>query len=446
MIKLSDEQVNALEQIKLFLKNKDFAISLCGAGGSGKSLLISYIIQYLESEHIKYCLCAPTHKAKTVLEHYTHREAMTLHKLLSLSPKLDIFELDFNDLIFQSKSSKEIPKNGIVICDEGSMINDDLFDLLKQKCEELNTKMLFVSDSKQLAPVKSENKSKVYTLKNQIVLTKIFRQSEKNAILDTLQTLREHPINKFNTSIGEDGSLLCESDFKSFFNLCKNGIYNAIKNEDIFEAKITAFKNSRVNNYNEYLTKAIFNDSEEYHKLEILMGNENLLFNNFQYYNSMDYIIKNVTSIDINIPNYHTLPGFKLTLFDTGTKEYGNINIISNTLNDNEYIALAYTIESLRIFALESKTNYQKSKRWKQYFNTINSFASSRDLYYDNRLIRGKSFNKGYAVTVHKLQGSTLNNIYVDMKDINTCYDSEMKRQLQYVALSRARHNVYIYQ
>lgn len=61
---------------------------------------------------------------------------MTLHKLLALSPRLDIFDLDFNNLLFQSRSSKEIPKNGVVICDEGSMINDDLFDLLIKRCKE----------------------------------------------------------------------------------------------------------------------------------------------------------------------------------------------------------------------------------------------------------------------------------------------------------------------
>lgn len=446
MIKLSDEQNEALEKIKDFIKNGDFAISLCGAGGSGKSLLISYVITYLEEKHIKYCLCAPTHKAKTVIEYYTNREAMTLHKLLSLSPKLDIFELDFNDLTFQSRSSKEIPNNGIVICDEGSMISDALFDLLKKKCSKLNTKIIFVSDSKQLAPVKSNTISKVYSLKNQITLTKIFRQSEKNAILDTLQTLREHSIEFFDTCKGEDGSLLCESNFKEFFNLCKEGIYKAIKNENIFEAKVTAFTNNRVNKYNEFLTKSIFENENEYNKLEILTGNENISFENFDYYNSMDYIIKDIKEIDISIPNFKKLPGYKLYLYDKGNESTGVINIISNKLEDDIYLSLAYTIESLRLEALESKSNYQKSKRWKEYFKTVGSFASPRNLYFDNRVIRSKSFSKGYAVTVHKLQGSTLNNIYIDMKDIKKCYNEEMLRQLQYVSISRAKHNVYIYQ
>lgn len=61
--------------------------------------------------------------------------------------------------------------------------------------------------------------------------------------------------------------------------MCKLGIEKAIENEDIFEAKVLAYTNSRVNNYNNFLTKAIFGDSEEYYKLEILTGYENINFN-----------------------------------------------------------------------------------------------------------------------------------------------------------------------
>lgn len=444
MIKLSNEQNQAIELIKKFINNKEIACSLTGSAGTGKSTVIANIIQYLESNFIRYCLCAPTHKAKTVVEYYTHRDAITLHKLLALSPRLDIFDLDFNNLLFQSRSSKEIPKNGVVICDEGSMINDDLFDLLIKRCKEKDAKIIFVSDSKQLAPVKSNKLSKVYELPKQISLTKIFRQSDKNAILGVLQELREHEIEHFDTCKGEDGSLICESDFNIFFQSCKDGIYKAIKNQDIFEAKIAAFTNKRVNKYNEFLTKYLFGDSEEYYKLEILTGNENINFNGYDFFNSMDYFIKDVQPIDLKIPNYSTLPGFKLILQDSD--ESCSINILSNKLEEEIYSNLAYIIESLRLEALEAKSKYIQSKCWKQYFNTINSFASPKDLYFDNRLIRSKTFSKGYAVTVHRLQGSTLNNIYIDMKDINSCRDEEMRRQLQYVALSRARHNVYLYQ
>lgn len=44
------------------------------------------------------------------------------------------------------------------------------------------------------------------------------------------------------------------------------------------------------------------------------------------------------------------------------------------------------------------------------------------------------------------MQGSSINNIFVDMKDISICRDPEEFRQLQYVALSRAISNAYVLQ
>jgi exodeoxyribonuclease-5 len=67
-------------------------------------------------------------------------------------------------------------------------------------------------------------------------------------------------------------------------------------------------------------------------------------------------------------------------------------------------------------------------------------------MYFDNRLIRKKSFDYGYACTVHRSQGSDYNNIFVDMKDIGLCKDDAIRRQLQYVALSRTRNNALIFQ
>ena len=87
-----------------------------------------------------------------------------------------------------------------------------------------------------------------------------------------------------------------------------------------------------------------------------------------------------------------------------------------------------------------------RSLAWKKYYQIYNSFTTPKDLFYDNRLIRRKSFDRGYSTTVHKSQGSNYNNVYVDMYDINTCTDKEQLRQLQYVALSRTRGNVYIFQ
>lgn len=42
------------------------------------------------------------------------------------------------------------------------------------------------------------------------------------------------------------------------------------------------------------------------------------------------------------------------------------------------------------------------------------------------------------------MQGSTYDNVFVDMTDVNVCLDRENKRELQYVALSRAKKFAHV--
>ena len=107
---------------------------------------------------------------------------------------------------------------------------------------------------------------------------------------------------------------------------------------------------------------------------------------------------------------------------------------------------LAYTIEDLRIAAIKTKNSRDKAKMWGMYYKMIESFATPFDLTIDGRVIKKQTFTEGYACTVHRLQGSSFNNIYVDLKNINTCIDDVVRRQLQYVALSRTRKDAYILQ
>lgn len=147
-LKLGEEQQYALNLIiEFFTKSKNIAFSLVGSAGVGKSFLTKYIIDWIEDHGYNYTLCAPTHKAALVMQQYTERSANTLHRLLALSPNIAILDLDFRQLEFiTSKVTDNIPYNGIVICDEASMINDDLFDLLLEKVSDRNSKILFVSE------------------------------------------------------------------------------------------------------------------------------------------------------------------------------------------------------------------------------------------------------------------------------------------------------------
>lgn len=106
------------------------------------------------------------------MEEVTGEEAMTVHKLLSLAPNIEIFELDYKDLKFQCNGLSEIPSNGIVIIDEASMINDEIYKLLLDMCNQYGTKLLFIGDKAQIQPVCSKGTSLVFNCPNIITLTK----------------------------------------------------------------------------------------------------------------------------------------------------------------------------------------------------------------------------------------------------------------------------------
>lgn len=441
---LSEEQSQAIEKVKEFLNSKEIAFSITGAAGTGKTSIMNYLYDELKNE-LPIRFCAPTHKAKLVLQRATNQEAITLHSLLALTPNLDIFDLDFRDLLFKSNSTKmEIPRYGLVICDEASMINDDLFKILIQKCSERNTKICFISDPAQLMPVKSDNISLVYQLPYHFNLSKIYRQSDKNALMGTLETLRDVSIDEFNTCIGEEGSLFCESNSTTFLANYIKHLKKAISNSDILETKLAAYTNARVNQFNRIIKNALFKD--EYNKFEFLTGCENFEFGDLKFYNSMDYIIcSDPVKKDIAIPYFGTLPGWDIELYDPADDVSEHVSILSKDVSEDYRFSLACTIEDLRLNAIKDKSR-NKAKKWGMYYRLIKSFATPFDLLVDGRIIKKQTFVEGYACTVHRLQGSTYNNIFVDMKNINTCVDDRVRRQLQYVALSRTISDAYILQ
>lgn len=442
---LGNEQLEALSLIKSFINGNELVFSLTGSAGTGKSLLESYIIKYLEEKEIDYALCAPTHKAALVMKTYTKRSAVTLHKLLALSPKLDILELDFRSLHFNRKFGQEnIPYKGIVICDEASMINDDLFDYLIKKCEEFNSKIIFISDKAQLNPVKSLHHSKVYSVKNKYNLTQIYRQSTESALVPVLKELRTKPIKKFESSSGKEGSIIVTSDLKSFILEYIKQVRISIKDKNILYTKLLAFTNKRIAQYSYYIRKYLWNNDNEYNIGEILTAYENGDCDGSEYFNSMDYIVLDYNKSYRNLYNL-TLDGYDLTLYNPYDSSKFTIFILSRDNDDTIFKALAETIESIRRNAIQSKGRL-RNMYWQNYYKLIGQFTTPVNLVYNNRVIRKKSFDYGYAQSVHKSQGSSYNNVFIDLTNINKCSDDKLRQQLQYVAVSRTRENAYIYQ
>lgn len=433
---LSKEQNDALGRLKEFIKSDEDVIVLSGGGGTGKTSIMKEYIEYLDNKYYNYRLCAPTHKAKLVLQKITNRDAITLHSLLKLSPKLDILRLDLSDLIFQSSGEGEIPYKGIVIIDEASMINDDLYDLLLEKCKESKCKIIFIGDEKQLKPVNNGGLSKVFKNKNIITLTQIFRQTEINELTNLLTELRSNVVTRFETS--EDKSINVYSNTSQFVFKVLDDIKKTIKTKDLNYSKLICYTNKRIDAYNKAIRKLLYNDNAFYHIGELLVGCENFSIQSGDFYNSSDYIITEINEYEGYIPHVGRAFGYGLRLSDGEIEQ--SVFVIDPYKNDLNYIGLM--IESIRMEAISLPKGRKRALKWKEYYEIINSFATPVNIIFDNRIVKSRTFNYGYAITAHRAQGSSYDKVYVDMKNLLLDQDQQELRQLQYVALSRTRTNV----
>ena len=78
--------------------------------------------------------------------------------------------------------------------------------------------------------------------------------------------------------------------------------------------------------------------------------------------------------------------------------------------------------------------------------NTIDDFLFVNDNVYDKygTLIQAKVIDYGYAHTIHKSQGSTFKHVLINDDDISRCLDKKVRKQLRYVALTRAQKSANI--
>jgi hypothetical protein len=78
----------------------------------------------------------------------------------------------------------------------------------------------------------------------------------------------------------------------------------------------------------------------------------------------------------------------------------------------------------------KNEKNYGlRTQKWKLFYNIKETFI---DVKYT------------YASTIHKLQGSTYDTVYIDLNEIENMQDKDMMYRLLYVALTRASKNIKI--
>jgi len=164
VLTLTPEQEAALEALDAFVQGDEKLYLMTGYAGTGKTTLLQLFIRNLRDRGDKrsIVLSAFSNKATKVLKAMADQwgleiDAMTCCKLLGLRP---VINEEDGKQVFQPdrKQASQIDRYRLVIVDECSMVNEELWELLVNAVSNLyqRTQILFVGDPAQLPPVNEQ--------------------------------------------------------------------------------------------------------------------------------------------------------------------------------------------------------------------------------------------------------------------------------------------------
>lgn len=459
---LTEDQTKALEAINEWLyrvyKNRDEQnfFALRGSAGTGKTTLLDALLKSIKHPYVsrKIVVCAPTHKAKKVLQNKTKwRYSETLQALIGIKMDVSLEDFDVNNPAFEQIGERKMKEYDLVVIDESSMVNPDLFNTIVDVAKGCGTKVLFVGDPKQLNPVKYYSISPaLVTPVNQYELTQIVRQGADNPLILILDALRkdiEHNTSTFMDiiranpiNLNSKGEGYVTGGGVEFSEALKAGITSDEFKEDKNHCRYISWTNVSITDSNRWIrNKAIGHDRVVNPTLEldevilayktVTDGDDTILTN------SDDYIVENIQESLISDYKYPLKTYFAhLRGIDTGVLSKVNILI----KDSDNYANYAYVFKE----QLETAKRVRGRKGWGKFYEFKNKILILENIYEGQELLIKKDIDYGYGITIHKSQGSTYNTVFVNGKDINkNMTDSERKR-LWYVALSRASNKAYI--
>jgi exodeoxyribonuclease-5 len=462
-------QATAIIKLEDFYKSDETIFTLCGAAGTGKTFVIKYLLDNIIKHNV--CVTAPTHKAVRVIEKLVFRKGKTLQSLLGLRLNVNLEMFNIDKVKFDTLGEPNIRNYHIVIIDEGSMINDSLLRLLMLQSKQFNTKLVILGDKLQLPPV-GERSSKVFEVPNIVELTDIVRQKNDNPLLDLLLLLRSDIVHQTSTFInyiqknkehfntnGEGYKVVKEAEFTQLL-LEQFNDERLTKNIDL--VRFTSWTNATVRKFNKIIRNGILTDAEHIVSHDDIFTGYTTIVDDYYkpiIINSDDYIVDGIEQrtsdykFELFLVNLRSISGYSSTvqIVDHTHKSWINYYNILNNLHFNAFYANAS----------------ERGKKFRKYYEFKNRYLTMLDIPLKDKgnvKPRGtvpKDIDYAYALTTHKSQGSTYENVYVDLNDTiygntkdgnkyliyNTDrnpYAIEFRNKLLYVALSRASKKAII--
>ncbi len=421
---------------------------LKGYAGTGKTTVISVLVNNLALLQKKYVLLAPTGRAAKVIANYSGKPAFTIHKRIYFPKKGKNGGVGFTMQINKFK-------NTIFIVDEASMISDMagegmmyqngslLDDLMAYVYSGENCKLIFLGDSAQLPPIHMDMSPALNTDElglhfdkevQHIELDEVMRQEENSGVLHNAtrlrEALKEHFIDHFTFTIQSFKDIVRLTDG---FDI-QDAIHSAYSQNGVEETAFIVRSNKRANQYNQQIRNRILFKESELSIGDLLM----VVKNNYFWLKETDEagFIANGDTIEVlEIFKIIELYGFKFAKVKVRMVDYPNQNPF-------ETILLLDTIhsESPSLTYEESNSLYQA---------VMEDYANETANY--KRVVKVKSnefFNAlqvkfSYAITCHKSQGGQWNTVFIEQPYLSNGVDRDYLRWL-YTAVTRAKEKLYL--
>lgn len=392
----TNSQKEALDKIIQFIVDKEQTyFCLSGSPGTGKSFLIQEGIAPLVKD-TKYALqlTAMTNKAAGVIG------GITIHKLLNLRMTIG------SDGVQRIDSSNACHRQDeFIIIDEASMMDKVLWNIIAT--HTTNCKILLVGDKYQLPAVKLPVDVFEIFKDYSAELKEVVRQKDQD-FLNIIGIAKLGVISK------EFLDVIPKCDCVKKVTLAdKTQINNLLKTFDASKDKVLCYKNETVVAYN--------------HGIRKLQGKTDTI----------------ITGDTVVARNYCELKSGNKTISTIGTETYHKITAISDPF---VYSLGPYEIKLVSVNFNDVNGTWMCAYNWHQYNKLLKLTAKEKD--WSNYWFLKEQIldiRTAEACTIHCSQGSTYDKVFIDMNDLRKCKQTDVKTRLLYVALSRAKNEVYIY-
>lgn len=406
-ITLSEDQEAARAAFVNFLISPEEQVMvLQGYAGTGKSTLVKTLMdnmpKYLQMAKLvnpkmfeyEVQLTATTNKAAEALAQITGMEVRTIHSFLGLRVVKD-FRTGASELVPRDQS----PEYGyILVIDEASMIDSKLLTTIFNKTS--NCKIMFIGDPAQLPPVKY-NSTPVFDAGFKTAkLEKIMRQAEGNPIIELATQFRETVVTGVWKPFTPDGVHIRHMERSEFEDLI---IAEFTRPDWRFkDSKVLGWTNGCVLNYNHAINKQISGDPH------FAVG---------------DYAVCN-KYVQCGKIGIKTDQMVCITEIDPDVEYKG---VVGN------WVTVDYTNRCFFPKSLAAKNERVKEAKAMDEYQLLREIE---DQWIDLRA--------AFAQTINKSQGSTYDKVFIDVDDVGRCNMGDQIARMMYVAVSRARHNVYL--